>query len=74
MQKNEKRVSPLGKIGSISGIVLSVIYLINPTAGLFELIPDALPVIGNIDEVFFAYLIFSCIQYLRTGEFVLHKK
>ncbi len=28
----------------------SVLYLINPGAGIFELIPDNIPLIGNIDE------------------------
>jgi uncharacterized membrane protein YkvA (DUF1232 family) len=27
-----------------------IIYLLNPTAGLFEIIPDNLPLIGNLDE------------------------
>ena len=26
------------------------IYLLNPTAGVIELLPDTLPLIGNIDE------------------------
>jgi len=26
------------------------IYLLNPTAGIIELLPDTLPLIGNIDE------------------------
>ena len=30
---------------------LCVLYLINPTLGVFELIPDNLPIIGNLDEV-----------------------
>ena len=29
---------------------LCLLYLLNPTAGLFELIPDNFPVIGNLDE------------------------
>jgi hypothetical protein len=29
---------------------LGFLYLINPTAGVFELIPDILPVVGNLDE------------------------
>lgn len=30
---------------------LCLLYLINPTLGVFELIPDNLPIIGNLDEV-----------------------
>ena len=44
---------------------LSVVYLVNPTAGLFELLPDNLPFIGNVDESLAAYVLFSAIEYLR---------
>ena len=27
-----------------------MIYLVNPTAGILEFIPDNLPLIGNLDE------------------------
>jgi len=30
--------------------LFGLIYILNPTAGLIEFIPDNLPVIGNIDE------------------------
>lgn len=30
--------------------VLCVVYLVNPTAGIVEFIPDNLPIIGNLDE------------------------
>jgi uncharacterized membrane protein YkvA (DUF1232 family) len=30
--------------------VFLVIYLLNPTAGFLELLPDNLPFIGNLDE------------------------
>lgn len=29
---------------------LSLVYLLNPTMGVFEFIPDALPIVGNLDE------------------------
>ncbi len=29
---------------------LGFIYMLNPTAGFVELIPDNLPIIGNLDE------------------------
>ena len=30
--------------------LVGVVYVLNPTAGLFELLPDNLPIIGNLDE------------------------
>lgn len=37
-------------ISTVVGIIC-LIYLVNPTAGVLELLPDNLPVIGNLDEV-----------------------
>ncbi len=37
--------------------VLGVFYLLNPTAGVFEFIPDNLPLIGNLDESVAAFLL-----------------
>lgn len=31
-------------------IFVGVIYLLNPGWGIFELIPDGFPVVGNLDE------------------------
>ncbi|MFZ1522515.1 MAG: DUF1232 domain-containing protein [Candidatus Saccharimonadales bacterium] len=59
---------------ALSLIVVCIIYLINPTLGVFELIPDNLPIIGNIDEVFVVGLMLSLINFLRTGEFKLLKQ
>ncbi len=30
--------------------VIGILYILNPTAGLFELLPDNLPIVGNLDE------------------------
>ncbi len=30
--------------------LLGAIYILNPTSGLLELIPDNLPLVGNLDE------------------------
>lgn len=46
--QDRKTGSPLGSV--ILGVIC-VLYLINPTAGVFELIPDNLPFIGNLDEI-----------------------
>ena len=54
--------------------ILSVIYLINPTAGLFELIPDNLPFVGNLDEGAAAYVLISVVAYLTGKDFGLFNK
>ena len=43
--------------------LLSVIYLLNPTAGFFELIPDNIPIIGNLDEAAAVTLLLMCLRY-----------
>ena len=43
--------------------VLAGLYLINPTAGLFELIPDVVPIIGNLDEATASVIILSVLRY-----------
>lgn len=42
---------------------LSLLYIINPGAGLFELIPDNLPLIGNLDEAAAVTLLLMCLRY-----------
>jgi len=43
--------------------LLSVFYILNPTAGLFEIIPDNLPFIGNLDEAAAVALLLMCLKY-----------
>ncbi len=43
--------------------LLSVIYLLNPGAGIFELIPDNLPFVGNLDDAAALALLVMCLQY-----------
>jgi hypothetical protein len=45
-------------IGALAGL-----YLINPTAGLFEFIPDVLPVVGNLDEATATLLVINVFRY-----------
>ena len=47
----------------IIGALLGLIYVINPTAGLFEIIPDNIPFIGNLDEATAVVLILNCLRY-----------
>ena len=43
--------------------LLSVLYLLNPTAGVFEILPDNLPFIGNLDEAAAVALLLICLRY-----------
>ena len=43
--------------------LLSAVYLLNPTAGFFELIPDNIPIIGNLDEAAAVALLLMCLRY-----------
>ncbi len=43
--------------------ILSFLYLLNPTLGIFEFIPDNIPFIGNIDEGAAVFLILSALKY-----------
>ena len=43
--------------------LLSTLYILNPTAGVFELIPDNLPLIGNLDEAAAVALLLMCLKY-----------
>jgi len=43
--------------------VLGVFYLLNPGSGLFELIPDNLPLVGNLDDAAALVLLVMCLQH-----------
>lgn len=43
--------------------IMAVIYILNPTAGLFEIIPDNLPFVGNLDEAAAVALLLMCLKY-----------
>jgi len=45
-------------------LVLSLIYIGNPTGGVMELLLDNVPGIGNLDEGAAAYLALMALPYL----------
>ena len=54
----------LGKsVAAIALGALSLIYIINPGAGIIELIPDNIPVIGNLDEAAATVILLNCLSY-----------
>ncbi|MEO0586017.1 MAG: DUF1232 domain-containing protein [Planctomycetota bacterium] len=53
-------------IRSIAVFVLGLVaatYILNPTAGIFELLPDNMPLLGNLDEAAAATLLLMCLSY-----------
>lgn len=42
---------------------ISAVYLINPGMGIFEIIPDNFPFIGNLDEATATFLLLSTLSY-----------
>lgn len=46
----------------VIGGILGVLYLLNPTAGIFEILPDNLPIVGNLDEGAAVVLILAALR------------
>jgi len=43
--------------------ILAGLYLFNPGFGIFELIPDNVPLLGNLDEATATFLLLSALAY-----------
>jgi len=55
-------------LSAVGGAFVGMLYLLNPTLGVIELIPDNLPVIGNLDEAGATMLVYYALRYLlRRG-------
>lgn len=52
------------KFLALIGTIFSVLYLLNPTGGFIEAIPDNFPVIGNLDEATVTALLIYCLSVL----------
>jgi len=59
------------RLAAICGVMISVLYLSNLSMGIIE-IPDNLPLVGNLDEVFFSGVLFASLArlgiYLPVGQ------
>ena len=51
----------------------SMLYLLNIGVGFIELIPDNIPVVGNLDEATAAILLINYLQYLGIDLFNIFK-
>ncbi len=61
----------LKSIGMAIAGIICIIYLLNPDAGVLELIPDNIPIIGNLDEVAATILLLKVLKYFRWDIFGL---
>lgn len=43
--------------------LLAFLYLLNPTMGLFEFLPDNLPLVGNIDDATATMVLLGALRY-----------
>jgi len=64
---------PLSKYGWPSWLVyllavIGVIYILNPTLGILEFLPDNLPIIGNLDESVAVMLVLAGIVEALEGK------
>ena len=64
---------PLSKYGWPTWLVyilavIGLVYILNPTFGVFEFIPDNLPIIGNLDESVAVMLILAGIVEALEGK------
>jgi len=64
---------PLSKYGWPAWLVylmavIGLIYILNPTLGILEFIPDNLPIIGNLDESVAVMLILAGIVEALEGK------
>jgi uncharacterized membrane protein YkvA (DUF1232 family) len=49
-------------------LAISVIYLLNPSAGIWEIIPDNIPIIGNLDEVAAVLIGLDALKSIRKNK------
>jgi len=61
-------------IMAVFGGLFGVFYILNPTAGIFEIIPDNIPLIGNLDEASAVLLILACLRHFGIDLFKRFKK
>jgi hypothetical protein len=53
--------------------LISLLYLLNIGIGVIELIPDNIPIVGNLDEATATILLINYLRYLGIDLFSLFK-
>ena len=50
--------------------LLGVVYMLNPTLGVFEVIPDNMPIVGNLDEgVAFTLIWYGLVEIFQGRKY-----
>ena len=63
-ESNRAKRTILGTLVAVAVAMFCIVYMLNPTAGFFEFIPDSIPFIGNVDEGLIMLLFLVCLKYL----------
>ena len=71
-EKTSKLTTPLSRQGLPRWLVfltgfIGLFYLLNPTAGVIEIIPDVIPIVGNLDEGVAVVLIWYAVVEFFEG-------
>jgi len=53
---------------SLAAVLIGTLYVLNLGAGLFEVLPDALPVVGHLDEAAATALLIAGLRGLRRRD------
>ncbi len=62
IKKQNYFTKPKDYLVAILGIV-GILYMLNFGFGVMEFLPDNLPFVGNVDEVFALFLVYSSAEY-----------
>lgn len=60
----DAKPSKLARGGAAAGVLFALLYLLNPGFGWVEILPDNLPLVGNLDEVGITGLLIYCLRVL----------
>ena len=62
--EDPKRTGCIGSMMAVMGFLTGSLYILNPTGGFIEFIPDNLPLVGNLDEAGATTIVVLSLQYL----------
>jgi len=60
---------PKNPLFNVAIAIICAVYIINPTAGMIEIIPDVIPIVGNLDEAAATAGLLTALSYLGVNPF-----